>query len=72
MNTYYRWLPNGAAQFSYHEEHARSKVREVYPQAHFEPHDDPERANQRLLVAWADAAAFQLLQEPVAEIGELS
>ena len=64
MNTFYRWLPGGAAQFSYHEEHSRSKILDAYPEAHFEKRDNA-------ILAWPNREAFELGQEPIAEIVEM-
>jgi hypothetical protein len=65
MNTFYRWLPGGSSQFSYHEEHARSKILDAYPEAHFEK-------SEAALLAWSSRAAFEQGQQPIAEIVELA
>lgn len=64
MNTFYRWLPGGASQFSYHEEHARSKIADAYPEVHFEK-------TAIAILAWSSRDAFEQGQEPIAEIVEL-
>jgi hypothetical protein len=64
MNTFYRWLPGGASQFSYHEEHARSKILDAYPDAHFEK-------QAAAILAWPNRAAFEAGEQPIAEIVDM-
>ena len=59
MNAYYRWLPDGPTMPAYDEEHARSKVREAYPQAFFARQDDGQSPGQPRVLAWEDEQSYR-------------